>query len=82
VFDPKEIYGKISMREVIGDAPIKWSLELKDWPCDELAVITLENKHGTKECTIIAPGCTVEGTLDSLRSSITRLKKEAARSGF
>ena len=82
MFDPKEIYGKISLREIIGDAPVKWSLELKDWPCDELAVIGLENKRGSKEYVLIAPGCTVEGTVASLRASVARLKKEAARSGF
>jgi len=82
MFDPKEIYGQISLRQVIGDAQVKWSLELKDWPCDEIAYIGLENKRGSKEYVLIAPGCTVDGTTASLRAAVDRLKKEAARSGF
>ena len=81
MFDPKEIYGKISLREIIGDAPVRWRMDLKDWPCDETATIQLANERGDKEYVLIAPGCTVEGTITEVRRCVERLTGGGGR-GF
>jgi len=80
MFDPKDIYGKINMAEITEGYAVHWELILKDWPCTELAYIRLFTPMRA-EWVLIAPGCTVEGTIQSIRTALNRLTGGGGR-GF
>ena len=73
MFDPKEIYGKLNIREIIGDVPLTYALDYKDWPANELAFIRLSTKSGHNGWVLIAPGSTPESVTAGVRAVAKRL---------
>ena len=81
MFDPKSIYRKLDIRKIIGNAPIRYELQEKDWPADEMAFIRLYTPEGRNGWVLIAPGSTVEGVTASLLAVSGQLIRKAASCG-
>ena len=80
MFDPKEVYSQLNMANITEGYAVRWELILKDWPCTEMAYIRLFTPMRA-EWVLIAPGCTVEGTIQSARMALARLTGGGGR-GF
>ena len=80
MFDPKDIYSKLDLPKITEGYPVHWELILKDWPCTDLAYIRLFTPMQA-EWVLIAPGCTLDGTVQSLRTALERLTGQAAHCG-
>ena len=78
MFDPKDIYGDLNVMNCIG-GKCAYELQLKDWPCTEMAYIRvfLRDEPTRQTYVLIAPGCTVEGTAEELRAASRWLTGDA-----
>lgn len=75
-FDPKTVYRKLDLREIIGDRPIRYELQQKDWPAQEMAYLRLYTDDGRDGWVLIAPGSTPKTVAASVRSVADRLARE------
>ena len=81
MFDPKEIYRELNFREIIDDPTIRYEIQLKDWPADDIAYIRVFTPDGRNGWVLIAPNSTTESVEKNLRGVVEYLKRSDP-SGF
>ena len=81
MFDPKTIYGKLNIRELIGDKAIRYEVQTRNWPCNEMAYIRLYTEDGRNGWVLVASGCTEEGVAEKIRGVSEMLVREGQRCG-